>query len=199
MPCGHEALPVQAWTSFTTPISPDQKIVRGYPRRIMGVTLIPHLGGDLILLRRARQQARFPGGPRQRFLDVDVLPELHAPQGGGGVHVVWSPDDHRVDALPLFVEHLPEVLILLGLPPSSEPWLAAFPIDIRQRHDVLRLAVAQIAERLAARADAGEVQFFVGRFVSELLERWRAAEPTGRYGPRQKRSEEEVPSRYAVP
>src|SRR5205807_10577522 len=167
----------------------------GYPRRIMRVTLIPHLGGYLILLRRMRQQARFPGPPRQRFLHVDVLPALHAPQGGGGVHVVRCPDHHRVDALPLLVEHLPEVLVLLGLLPRGEPWLAASPIDVRQRHDVLRRAGAQIAERLPASADAGEVQFFIGRFVSERLERWRAAESAGRYGPSQKRPEEEVASR----
>src|SRR5262249_6666678 len=64
-----------------------------------------------------------------------------------------------------------KVLVLRGLLPTFEALLAAFPIHVGQRDDILGLALAQIAERLAARADAGDVQFFVGRLIAQRLER----------------------------
>jgi hypothetical protein len=166
-----------------------------HPRGIVGVALIAHLGGDFVLLRRLRQQPRFPRRPGKGFFHVDVLARLHASQGAGGVHVVGGPDDHGIDVLAGFIEHLAKVLVLLGLRPLGEPLLSAEPIHVRQRDHVLHsgFGIAQIAEGLAARADARDVQFLVGRFIAHGLQRGRASN-----GPGQERTIEEVTSRNAA-
>src|SRR5262249_36814316 len=142
----------------------------GDPRPIVRITLIAHLRGDFVPLRRLRQQPRLPRRAGQRLLDVNALAHLHASQRGGRVHMIGRADHDGVNLLVLFVEHLAKVLVLRGLLPAFEALLAAFPIHVGQRDDVLGLALAQIAERLAASADAGDVQFFVGRLIAQRLE-----------------------------
>ena len=51
---------------------------------------------------------------RQRLLALHVLAQLHRGERDGGVHVVGSRDDHRVER-PRLVEQLAEVGVLLGV------------------------------------------------------------------------------------
>ena len=137
----------------------------GHARRVVGVALVPHLSGDLVVfLGGLRQQARFPRRPRERLFDIDVLAGLHAGQRASGVHVIGRADDHGVDVLARFVEHLPKIFVLRGIRERSEPARPTRPIDIAQRDNVLdaRMRRAQIAERLSAGTDRREVQLFIG-------------------------------------
>ena len=54
-------------------------------------------------------------------------------------------------------------------------------VHVAQRDDILRRrAAVDVARRLAARADGGDIQFLVRRFVPQRLQRRSAAEPAGR-------------------
>ena len=98
-----------------------------------------------------------------------MLAELHRRERGGGVHVIGNRDRDGVDALALLVEHLAEVFVARRLFPALEPFGAADPVDVGERDDVLGVAAAEDAHGAAAGADAGDVEFLVGRLEPELL------------------------------
>ena len=85
------------------------------PGPLVGIALVAHLRGDLVLVGRLQHLARFPDGAGERLLHVDVLAALHAPHGRGGVHEIGNRDDDGVDVIGLFVEHLAEIFILRDL------------------------------------------------------------------------------------
>ena len=51
--------------------------------------------------------------------------------------VVRRADDDRVDFLSLLVQHLAEILIASRVGEALERFVAAHPVDIRERHYVL--------------------------------------------------------------
>ena len=108
-----------------------------------------------------------------------MFAELHAREGAGRVHVIGRADHHGVDRLALVVEHLPEIFVLFRFGPELESRSAALPIDIGQRDYVLHFGpgVPQVAEGLPSRADSGEIDLFVGRFVTQGFQRRSAPEP----------------------
>ena len=168
-------------------------------RRLVGVPLVAHLRGHLVLLRGLGEQAGLRRDPRERLLHVDALAALHAEDGGDGVHVIGRPDYHRVDVLPFLVEHLAEVLVLRRLVVPLEPGTAALPVHVGERDDVLRLAAAKIVERLPAGTDTRDVEFLVRRLVTKGLEGGHAAEAAcGDRSCEKRPEEEEGPSRDPV-
>src|SRR6185503_3245787 len=89
-----------------------------------------------------------------------------------------------------------KVAILFGLGPAVEALSPANEIDVGQGDDVFRpgLGRAQVAERPSAGADAGDIQFLIGRFVAERLERGSAPESASRHRSGEQRAIEEVSS-----
>ena len=137
MPCGHAAVPVQAWTSVTSPISPRPKDLTGNPRRVVRISLVAHLRCDVVLLLCLCEEPRFPRRPGEGFLQIDVFTHLHARQGASGVHVVRWTNYDRINVLGGFVEHLAEILVSRGLGKRREPLLSALPIAIRECDHIL--------------------------------------------------------------
>ena len=140
------------------------------------ISLVAHLSGDFVLVRRFHQLARFPDGARQRLLHIHVLPAFHALHRRDGVHVIGDGDDHRIDVLAFLVEHLAEVFVLRRFLVFLEFACGLLLIDIAERNDVLGGAAVDIAGRLAARADRGDIQLLVRRFVAQALQRADGAE-----------------------
>ncbi len=164
------------------------------PRTFVRIALIAHLRGDLIFVRRLHQLPRFPHRARERFLHINVLAALHAPHGCGSVHEIRNGHDDGVDIVGLFVEHLAEVFVFGGLFVLFEGCSGMLFVHIAERDDVLRSAAIDVACGLASGADRGDVEFFVGRFITRRLQRRNAAK--SRQGNRagQQRAEKEMPS-----
>ena len=98
----------------------------------------------------------------------------------------------------LLVEHAPEILVLRNIGIELVAGGRALVVGIGEGDDVLGLAAGDIAAALSARADGGDVELFVGRFVAQVPQGWGAAEAAGRHCRRQQGPEEEVPSRSSV-
>ena len=166
---------------------------RALPRTFVRITLVAHLGGDLVFRRCVGELPAFPDGVRQRLLHEHVLAALHGPHGGGGVHEVRYGHDHRVDVMALLIEHDAEIFVLRRFVVLGEDGLGALLIDVAKGDDVFGLAAAAyVAGCFAAGSDRGDVQFFVGRFVAKRLEGRLAAEARGRYSACQQCAIEEV-------
>src|SRR5690554_632765 len=86
----------------------------GTPAIVGGVSLVAHLRDDARSGSGFLKDTRLAYGPRERFLDVDVLSEVHCVVCGHGVEVVRSGDDDGVDVV-LLVEHTPEVAVAFSL------------------------------------------------------------------------------------
>ena len=99
----------------------------------------------------------------QRLFAIDVLAVFHGRHGGHGVGVVRRADQHRVDLAGLLVEHRAEVPIAFGLREPVEHIRRPAVVNVAQGDDVLAGHVAQVAGRLAAGADRGDVQLAAGR------------------------------------
>src|ERR1035438_9468745 len=91
----------------------------GDGRRDGGVSLIAHLGGDLVLLRRLGQEARLPYRLSEGFLTIDRDASLHGPQRHAGVHMIGDRNRNPVKVLLFLVEHLTEVAVTLGVDRKS--------------------------------------------------------------------------------
>ena len=144
---------------------------RALASAFVGVALIAHLRGHAIFGGGLAELAGFPDGAHEGLLDVDVFASLHAPHGGGGVHMVGGGDDYGVDVFAFLVEHLAEVAIGRGFGEGFEGFGGAAVVDVAQRDDVLRgRGGADVACALPAGADGGEVKFLIGGFVSHGFE-----------------------------
>ena len=129
---------------------------------LAGVTLVAHLGHDLVRARGLGQGAGLEDIMRDRLLDVDVLAAAHALHRDVGVGMVRRSDDDGVDVLAL-VEHDAEVGERVGLRELLDRPGAAPEVQVAQGDDVLVGAVAHVAAADAAEADGGDVQLRVRR------------------------------------
>ena len=129
---------------------------------LAGVTLVAHLGHDLVRPRGLGQGAGLEDIMRDRLLDVDVLAAAHALHRDVGVGMVRRSDDDGVDVLAL-VEHDAEVGERVGLRELLDRPGAAPEVQVAQGDDVLVGAVAHVAAADAAEADGGDVQLRVRR------------------------------------
>ena len=137
----------------------------GFAQLIRSASLVAHLRGDLELCRRLAHGPGLEHGVGQRLLTVDVLAQLHRRHGGDGVGVIGRADGDGVDRFVHVVEHLAKVVVPFRLLELLEP-LGVQPVvvDVTQRDDVAEAAgVLGITQPFAANADAGDVQFFIGR------------------------------------
>ena len=100
----------------------------------------------------------------ERLLTVDVLAQAHGRGGGDAVDVIGSGDGHRIDRFADLVEHLPEVLELLGLRVLLTLLGERVPIDVAQTDDGATAAcgVVGVAGALAAHANATNLDSFIG-------------------------------------
>ena len=126
------------------------------------MTLIAHLRGDLVFAREISQHACLENGVRQRFLTVDMLAQPDGHRGGGGMGVIRSGHDHRVDVLGLLFQHLAKVGILRRLGVTLEHMRRPAGIDVTKRDDVLAFAAVDIDLPLAAGTNRSDVEPFVG-------------------------------------
>ena len=137
------------------------------PRAFVGIALVAHLGRDLVFRGRLPQLARLPNRAYQRLLHVNVLAALHTPHSGCGVHVIRRGDDHGIDVLAFLIQHLAEVPELRRVFEALEGGGGAAVVHIAERHDVFRGRRSRdVGGALAAGADGGHVQLFVGGFIS---------------------------------
>src|SRR5690349_12304271 len=114
------------------------------------------------------------------------------------MHVIGTGNQHRVDVGGLLVEHAAEILVLRNIGIEFVAGGCAIVVGIGEGDDVFGFTAGDIAAALSARADGGDVELFVGRFVAQVPQGWGAAEAAGRYGCRQQGPKEEVPSRSSV-
>jgi len=162
----------------------------------VGVALVAHLCGDLVFRSGGAKLAGFPDGTDERFLHVDVLAALHAPDRRSGVHVVRDGDDNRVNIICFLVEHLPEVAVAMRVGKTLESWLGAAIIDVAKDGDIFgRGGCRDVTGALSAGADRGKVELVVGGLIAQHFEIDGTAEAARGNRAGQQRSEEKVPSR----
>ena len=129
------------------------------PGALAGMALVAHLGHELGMTPGViGQRAHFPHGPRERLLDVGVLSRLQSEQSGRGVRVVGRRDGDRVDAVPLFVEHLAVIPVALGLGICLERVFGGLRVHVAEGVDVLALHPFHIVAAHAAHVDARHVE-----------------------------------------
>ncbi len=93
-----------------------------------------------------------------------MLAHAHRHHAGRGVGVVGRADGHRVDLLAHILEHLAVVEVLLRLGILRAHLVEAFAVDVAKGDNLTVLAgVVGVAVSLAANADTGEADLFIGR------------------------------------
>ncbi len=139
----------------------------GLAQRSVARALVAHLRGDFHFAGDLAQLARFLDGARERLLREGGLAEPHGHGGGRGVHVIGSAHGDRIDAAGHLVEHLAKVVVLGGVREALGAGLfQRVVVDVADGHDVARtLGVGRVAGALAAHADAGKADHFVGRLA----------------------------------
>ena len=106
--------PVQAWSSLTSPISPDQKISHAVFVPSWFQPWLPIWVATLYFAAASASSCASQTVRVKRLLAVDVLAVLHGEQRHRRVHVIGGGDHHRVDVLALGLEHLAVIFVLLG-------------------------------------------------------------------------------------
>ena len=129
-----------------------------------GAALVAHLGGQFSVASQLPQNTGFMDRLGERLLTVDVLAQAHGRGGGDAVDVVGCGDGHCVDRFADLVEHLPEVLELLGLRVLLPLLGERVPIDVAQANDGAAAArsVVGVARTLASHADTTDLDPFIG-------------------------------------
>ena len=128
-----------------------------------GLTLIAHLGGDLMLASGFGNHSRFINRMSQRLFTINVLASFDGGYACNGMDMVRRGDHYRIDVLVLLVQHLAKIFVFFGLRVASERPACTPPVHIAQRHDVLTADGINIAAALAADADAGNVDLLARR------------------------------------
>src|ERR1017187_10473248 len=130
----------------------------GNARRDGGVSLVPHLGDYLVLLRRLGQKARLPNSLSEGFLAIDRDASLHGPQRHASVHMVGDRDGNPMEVLLLLVEHLTEVAVTLGVWILCCGLVQLALIHVTEGVDVLAAdATDVVATRHPADSDAADI------------------------------------------
>jgi len=135
------------------------------PGAVARVPLVAHLGDDLVFASGFGEFARFVHGMGHRLLHIDMLAGLDGCHGDHGVSVIRRGNDDRVDIL-LLVDHLPVVLVGLGLRILGEYFGGVAGIDVTQRDDILTGALLEIVLPHAPHADGRDIQFPAGRSLA---------------------------------
>ena len=126
-----------------------------------GVDLIAHLRDAFQLARGVGHEAHFGYRARERLLAINVAAAAERADDADGVIVIGRADDHGVDVL-LF-EHPAEVAVALRAGKFLADLLEVEFIDIANGDNVFVLHPIDVARAAAGDADAGDVQFAVGR------------------------------------
>ena len=135
------------------------------PQSVIGVTLISHIGDDLVLCFCLTKGTGFPDVVGKWFLSVHVKAPFHCGHRGGKVGMIGCADHNRINSLPHLVKHHAEILKGLRRPNFGEPFCVhqgSAGIDIAECDDVLRLQGRIGHRRNASRSNHGHVQFTVG-------------------------------------
>ena len=129
-----------------------------------GAALIAHLGGQFSVAGQLPQDAGFMDRLGERLLTVNMLAQAHGRGGGDAVDVVGRGYGHRVDGFADLVEHLPEVLELLGLRILLPLLGERGSVDVAQANNgaATTCRIVGVAGTLAAHADATDLDAFVG-------------------------------------
>jgi len=166
------------------------------PGAFVGVALVAHLRRHFVFRGGFGQHAGFPDRPGERFLHIDVLAPFHASHGRHGVHEVRHRADHGIDVVGFLIEHLPKVFVLRRLLESLVNIRCLPVVHVAEGHDVFSPSTTpNVAGRLAAGANRGDIQFFVGRFIAQHFQGGRTAEAPDRDGSSQEAAKEEMSSR----
>jgi hypothetical protein len=123
------------------------------PTLAFDFTLHTHLCCDFGSARLGCDLPRFEDIMRQRLGTVDMLPGAERPHGDDGVIVVGSGDDHRIDVLLFFVEHLAKIPIYVRFGVLAEDGSGEAVIDVAQGDNTLARAALDIASPHAADPD----------------------------------------------
>ena len=99
------------------------------------------------------------------------------------MHVVGRGDHHRVDVLAFLQQHA-VVFEDLRLGIRLEGVGGVFPVHVAQGHDVFAGHLPQVARSLPAHADAGDVEFLVGRRLAASAQHVPRHDGNGRRGQR---------------
>ena len=134
---------------------------------LLAAPLRADLDHAVVLARRLAHLVALVDGLRQRLLDIDVLARLAGQDGGAGVPVVGSGDDHAVDVLVL--EHPAKVfnerqLLLLGLADVVPHFGQDGVVDVAESLELGALldGPQRHAAALVAPADQRQHHLFIG-------------------------------------
>ena len=103
-----------------------------------GMSLVSHLRYYAVFLFGGYQALYFIESTGQRFFGINVFTQRHGQYGDGEMGKVRHANGYRVDLIGHFVEHLAEILILLGFGEQLHVFLRlrCSHIYVAQGHDI---------------------------------------------------------------
>ena len=97
------------------------------------------------------------------------------------MHVIRNGDDHGVEILALFIEHLAVIGKFRNVRKMFERAFGGDGVDVTESDDVFGSgATGDVALGFASGADGSDVELLIGRFVAQTLQRNLAAEAAQR-------------------
>ncbi len=132
-------------------------------RTVVGMALVAHLRGHLLLPRELGELPRLPDRVRERLLDKDVLAEVQRRRCDRKVHVIGRRHRDRVDLVAHLVEHLPEIAEARHLRIGIERLGGAVVINIAKCDEIFVLRAVDRGAPLAADPAQGDVKLAVRR------------------------------------
>ena len=131
-----------------------------------GVALIAHLSGDFLLAGAGGEEARLGDGVRHGLLDEDVFTQRHRRHRDGEMHVIGRRDGDGVDLRAQLVEELAVIAEARDRRVGLERVGRAGVVDIGKGDEIFLLHRGDGCAAAAADADAGDVEFAVGRHAA---------------------------------
>jgi hypothetical protein len=89
--------------------SPAPNIFAQKSVTLFAMSLIAHLGGDLIPAGHLAKLSRLGDIVADRFFAINSLAQLHREHGRDGMLMVWRGNEYCVDLLADFIEHPPVI------------------------------------------------------------------------------------------
>ncbi len=130
---------------------------------VEGRALVAHLRADAVLGGHLAHEPCLERQMRERLLTVDVFAGAHGQHRGQGVRVVRRGHGDGVDGFHHLVEQLAVIDVLLGARPGGGALVEPVGVDVAQGDDLHEPAgLLDVAEALAADADAGDAEAVVG-------------------------------------